>query len=58
MSFLNNPFNLGVTTNIIILCHIDPDTFEVQNPTTIGIIGGGQLGKMIAQEASECHLRS
>ena len=29
----------------------DPDTFEVQNPTTIGIIGGGQLGKMIAQEA-------
>ena len=29
----------------------DPDTFEVQNPTSIGIIGGGQLGKMIAQEA-------
>ena len=29
----------------------DPDTFEVQNPITIGIIGGGQLGKMIAQEA-------
>src|SRR5262245_37577042 len=29
----------------------DPDTFEVQKPTTIGIIGGGQLGKMLAQEA-------
>jgi 5-(carboxyamino)imidazole ribonucleotide synthase len=27
------------------------DTFEVENPTSIGIIGGGQLGKMIAQEA-------
>jgi 5-(carboxyamino)imidazole ribonucleotide synthase len=29
----------------------DPDIFDVQNPTSIGIIGGGQLGKMIAQEA-------
>ena len=33
------------------MLHRDPDTFEVQNPTSIGIIGGGQLGKMIAQEA-------
>ena len=29
----------------------NPDTFDVENPTSIGIIGGGQLGKMIAQEA-------
>jgi 5-(carboxyamino)imidazole ribonucleotide synthase len=33
------------------MLHRDPDTFEVQNPISIGIIGGGQLGKMISQEA-------
>src|SRR5919106_2799052 len=27
------------------------NAFEVSDPTSIGIIGGGQLGKMIAQEA-------
>jgi 5-(carboxyamino)imidazole ribonucleotide synthase len=27
------------------------DSIEIQNPISIGIIGGGQLGKMIAQEA-------
>lgn len=37
--------------------HRDTDTFEVQNPTSIGIIGGGQLGKMIAQEAKRMSLK-
>lgn len=35
----------------------DPDNIEVQNPTSIGIIGGGQLGKMIAQEAKRMSFR-
>ncbi len=33
------------------------DTFEMQRPTSIGIIGGGQLGKMIAQEARRMSYR-
>ena len=37
--------------------HRDTDIFEVQNPTSIGIIGGGQLGKMIAQEAKRMSLK-
>lgn len=37
--------------------HRDTDIFEVQNPTSIGIIGGGQLGKMIAQEAKRMALK-
>jgi 5-(carboxyamino)imidazole ribonucleotide synthase len=35
----------------------DTNIFEVQNPTSIGIIGGGQLGKMIAQEAKRMSLK-
>ena len=30
---------------------------SVSNPPTIGIIGGGQLGKMIAQEAKRMSLK-
>ena len=37
--------------------HRDTDIFEVQNPTSIGIIGGGELGKMIAQEAKRMSLK-
>ena len=37
--------------------HKDTDIFDVQNPTSIGIIGGGQLGKMIAQAAKRMSLK-
>lgn len=33
------------------------DSMEIQNPISIGIIGGGQLGKMIAQEAKRMSFR-
>jgi 5-(carboxyamino)imidazole ribonucleotide synthase len=33
------------------------DCMEIQNPISIGIIGGGQLGKMIAQEAKRMSFR-
>jgi 5-(carboxyamino)imidazole ribonucleotide synthase len=33
------------------------DGMEIQNPISIGIIGGGQLGKMIAQEAKRMSFR-
>jgi len=33
------------------------DWMEIQNPISIGIIGGGQLGKMIAQEAKRMSFR-
>ena len=33
------------------------DSISLQDPITIGIIGGGQLGKMIAQEAKRMALR-
>ncbi|MDQ3869086.1 MAG: 5-(carboxyamino)imidazole ribonucleotide synthase, partial [Thermoproteota archaeon] len=33
------------------------DSIEIQNPISIGIIGGGQLGKMIAQEAKRMSFR-
>jgi 5-(carboxyamino)imidazole ribonucleotide synthase len=35
----------------------DANAFQIQDPTTIGIIGGGQLGKMIAQEAKRMSMR-
>src|ERR687890_780184 len=35
----------------------DANAFEIQDPTTIGIIGGGQLGKMIAQEAKRMSMK-
>jgi 5-(carboxyamino)imidazole ribonucleotide synthase len=38
------------------LCR-DTDIFEVGNPICVGIIGGGQLGKMIAQEAKRMSLK-
>src|SRR5918912_3484481 len=34
----------------------DNDILIMQKPITIGIIGGGQLGKMIAQEAKRMSL--
>ncbi|HKG70541.1 MAG TPA: hypothetical protein VKA87_01525, partial [Nitrososphaeraceae archaeon] len=33
------------------------DSMEIQNPISIGIIGGGQLGKMIAQDAKRMSFR-
>ena len=33
------------------------DSMEIENPISIGIIGGGQLGKMIAQEAKRMSFR-
>src|SRR3954453_17744598 len=33
------------------------DSMEIQNPISIGIVGGGQLGKMIAQEAKRMSFR-
>jgi 5-(carboxyamino)imidazole ribonucleotide synthase len=33
------------------------NAFEILDPTTIGIVGGGQLGKMIAQEAKRMSMR-
>ena len=34
------------------------DSIVPQHPITIGIIGGGQLGKMIAQEAKRMSIRT
>ncbi len=33
------------------------NSMEMQNPISIGIIGGGQLGKMIAQDAKRMSFR-
>jgi 5-(carboxyamino)imidazole ribonucleotide synthase len=39
------------------MIHNSRDSMEIQNPISIGIIGGGQLGKMIAQEAKRMSFR-
>jgi 5-(carboxyamino)imidazole ribonucleotide synthase len=39
------------------MIHDSRDSMEIQNPISIGIIGGGQLGKMIAQEAKRMSFR-
>jgi 5-(carboxyamino)imidazole ribonucleotide synthase len=39
------------------MTNADNDTLIMQKPICIGIIGGGQLGKMIAQEAKRMSLR-
>ena len=39
------------------MLHGDVNAFEVSDPTSIGIIGGGQLGKMIAQEAKRMSMK-
>jgi 5-(carboxyamino)imidazole ribonucleotide synthase len=40
----------------LVLTKTSNDAIVVNNPITIGIIGGGQLGKMIAQEAKRMSL--
>ena len=39
------------------MLHGDVNALEVSDPTSIGIIGGGQLGKMIAQEAKRMSMK-
>jgi 5-(carboxyamino)imidazole ribonucleotide synthase len=41
---------------VTMLCK-DTDIFDIGNPICVGIIGGGQLGKMIAQEAKRMSLK-
>lgn len=39
------------------MLHGDVNALDVSDPTSIGIIGGGQLGKMIAQEAKRMSMK-